>query len=133
MTTMECTFEKIFYNSSELTKMQEFWTFTNKVHELANCKENDCEIGVFLDKIKDVLFNEELSYDKRRIHFTESCLTQLSVFNAMFQLHHKGKENVRRIDQLAENPSDILKRQVDRNKELTKLILKKYVIQKKKK
>ena len=50
----------------------------------------------------------------------------------MFQLHHKGKENVRRIDQLAENPSDILKRQVDRNKELTKLILKKYVIQKKK-
>ena len=51
----------------------------------------------------------------------------------MFQLHHKGKENVRRIDQLAENPSDILKRQVDRNKELTKLILEKYVIQKKKK
>ena len=49
----------------------------------------------------------------------------------MFQLHHKGKENVQRIDQLVENPFDILKRQVGRNDELTKLILEKYVIQKK--
>ena len=64
MMTMECIFEKIFYISSELTRMQEFGTFPNKVRELANCKENDCEIGVFPNKIKDVLFNEELSYDK---------------------------------------------------------------------
>ena len=49
----------------------------------------------------------------------------------MFQLHHKGKENMNRIDQLIENPSDIPQRQVGRNKELTKLILEKYVIQKK--
>ena len=49
----------------------------------------------------------------------------------MFQLHHKGKENRNRIDQLIENPSDILQRQVRRNEELTKLILEKYVIQKK--
>ena len=64
MITVECIFEKIFYISSELTRMQEFGTFPNKVHELANCKENDCEIDVFPNKIKDVLFNEELSYDK---------------------------------------------------------------------
>ena len=49
----------------------------------------------------------------------------------MFQLHHKGKENRNRIDKLIENPSDILQRQVRRNEELTKLILEKYVIQKK--
>ena len=49
----------------------------------------------------------------------------------MFQLHHKGKENMNRIDQLIENPSDIPQRQVGRNEELTKLILEKYVIQKK--
>ena len=48
----------------------------------------------------------------------------------MFQLRHKGKEN-NRIENLIENPSDILKRQVGRNEELTKLILEKYVIQKK--
>ena len=49
----------------------------------------------------------------------------------MFQLHHKGKENLKRIEDLVENPSDILKRQVTRNEELAKLILGKYLIQKK--
>lgn len=100
MTMMECIFEKIFYISSEPLRMQEFWAFMSKVHELANCKDTDCDINTFFIKIKDVLFNEELSYDKRRIHFTEFCLNQLSVFNAMFQLHHKGKENVKRIEDL---------------------------------
>ena len=103
MTTMECTFEKIFNISSELLRMQKFWTFTNRVHELANCEKNDCDIDRFLKKLKDVLFNEELSYDKRRIHFIESCLAQISVFNAMIQLYHKGKETIERIDQIIEN------------------------------
>ena len=44
----------------------------------------------------------------------------------MFQLHHKGKEKKRK-----ENPSVILQRQMNRNEELTKLILEEYVIQKK--
>ena len=48
----------------------------------------------------------------------------------MFQLHHKGKEKIERIDQIIENPSVILQRQMSRNEELTKLILEKYVIQK---
>ena len=66
-----------------------------------------------------------------REEFPESCLSQLSVFNAMFQLHHKGKRNLKRIEHLVKNPSDILKRQVSRNEELIKLILEKYLIQKK--
>ena len=82
-------------------------------------------------KTKDVLFNKELSYYKRRIYFTESCLAHLSVFNALFQLHHKGKQNMNRIEDLLENPSNILQRQVGRNEELTNLILEKYVIHKK--
>ena len=133
MTTMECVFEKKIFTSSELLRMQEFWTFTNKIHEMAKCKEADCDFDKFLKKTKDVLFNEELSYDKRRIYFTESCLAQLSVFNAMFQLHHKGKENLKRIEGLVENSFDFVKRQVSRNEELTKLILEKYLIKKKKK
>ena len=84
MTTMECIFEKIFYISSELLKMQEFCTFTEKVQELAKCKHEDCEVHIFLTKIKELIFNEELSYGKRRIFFTETCLSQMSVFNAMF-------------------------------------------------
>ena len=49
----------------------------------------------------------------------------------MFQLHHKGKQDMNRMDDLLENFSSILQRQVGRNEELTKLILEKYVIQKK--
>ena len=56
---MECIFEKIFYISSELLKMQEFCTFTEKVHELAKCKHEDCEVRIFKKKIKELIFNEE--------------------------------------------------------------------------
>ena len=49
----------------------------------------------------------------------------------MFQLHHKGKQDMNRIEDLLENSSSILQRQVGRNEELTKSILEKYVIQKK--
>ena len=133
MTTREAVFEKKFYISSELLMMQEFWTFTKKVHELATCKDEECAIDNFLTKIKDILFNEELSYDKRKIFFTQACLNHLSVFDAMFQLYRKRKKNMNRIEGLIENPSEILQRQVGRNEELTKLILEKYVSQKKKK
>ena len=79
MTTMECVFEKAFCISSELLRMQEFWTFTNKVHELANCKDSDCSIDNFFKKTKDVLFNEELSYNKRRIFFSSPITVQCHV------------------------------------------------------
>ena len=49
----------------------------------------------------------------------------------MFQLHHKGKQDMNRIEDLLENSSSILQRQVGRNEELIKSILEKYVIQKK--
>ena len=86
-------FQKIFYISSELLRRQEFCTFKEKVHELAKCKHEECEVHIFFKKIKEVVFNEELSYEKRRIFFTETCLSQMSVFSAMFQLHHKEKKN----------------------------------------
>ena len=40
----------------------------------------------------------------------------------------KRKEKIERTDQIIENPSVILQRQMSRNEELTKLILEKYVI-----
>ena len=100
MTTMECTFEKIFNISSELLRMQEFWTFTNRFHELANGKKNDCDIDRFLKKLKDVLFNEELSYDKRRIHFIESCLAQISVLMQCFSCTIKEKKRLKELIRL---------------------------------
>ena len=47
---MEAAFEKIFYISSELLRMQEFWGFTNYVHQLAKCTDKDCAIDGFLKK-----------------------------------------------------------------------------------
>ena len=44
---MECVFEKVFYISSDLLRMQEFWTFTDKVHKVANCTDADCGIDNF--------------------------------------------------------------------------------------
>ena len=44
-------------------RIQDFWTFTNNVHEIADCKGEDCDIDKFFKKIKDVLFNEELTYE----------------------------------------------------------------------
>lgn len=60
---MESIIEKKFSISCELLRIQEFWTFTNNVHEIADCKGKDCDIDKFFKKIKDVLFNEELTYE----------------------------------------------------------------------
>ena len=49
----------------------------------------------------------------------------------MFKLHYKGKENLKRIQDLVEDPSNIVKQQVEKNEELTKLIREKYLVQKK--
>ena len=128
---MGAAFEKIFYISSELLRMQEFWGFTNYVHQLATCTDKDCVIDGFLKKIREVIFNEELSFDQRRFFFRDICYSNLSVFNAMFQLHHRGKKNINRIEFLCENPADILQRQLARNEKLKKRIAEKYKIQKK--
>lgn len=57
---MESVIEKKFSIS---IRIQDFWTFTNNVHEIADCKGEDCDIDKFFKKIKDVLFNEELTYE----------------------------------------------------------------------
>ena len=69
----------------------------------------------FLVALKDNIFNQELSYDSRRIKFTEVCLANISVFNAMFQLHHKHKDDVEKFSDIVENPSSILNRHLKRN------------------
>lgn len=89
------------------------------------------QLMIFQKKTREVIFNEELSYDQRRLFFTDICHSNLPVLNAMFQLHHKGKKNLYRIELLCENPADILQRQLARKKESKKLISEKYKIQKK--
>ena len=89
------------------------------------------QLMIFQKKTREVIFNEELSYDQRRLFFTDICHSNLPVFNAMFELHHKGKKNLDRIELLCENPADNLQRQLACKKESKKLISEKYKIQKK--
>ena len=50
LSTMEAAFEKTFYISSELLRMQEFWGFTNSVHHLAKCNDKNCSTDDFSKK-----------------------------------------------------------------------------------
>ena len=89
------------------------------------------QLKIFFFKKKEVIFGEELSYDKRRVFFTDVCSSNLSVFNAMFQLYHKGKENLNKIELICEDLTSILQQKLSRNEELKRLITEKYRIQKK--
>ena len=74
---MEAVFEKIFFLSSELGRMQEFLKFTKNVHKITNYKQADCETENFIKKLDVKIANEELSYNERRMFFTEkrfSCI-----------------------------------------------------------
>lgn len=53
----------------------------------------------FLDQSEEI-FNEELSYDVRRIKFAEACQANISVFNAMFQMYHKYKDHLDNFDDI---------------------------------
>ena len=93
---MEAVFEKIFFVSAELGRMQEFLEFTKNVHKISNCKQADSEIEKFMNELDVKISNEELSYDERRMFFTETCMNQVPVFNAMLNLHAKCKENIQK-------------------------------------
>ena len=108
---METVLKKIFFMSTELSKMQEFLLFTQNVHKLSKCTENDCEIEKLLDSINEWIFNEELSFDERRIFFTDNSLKQVNVFSAMFNLHAKGKENVEKIEDLITHSASVIEEQ----------------------
>ena len=128
---METVLKKIFFMSTELSKMQEFLLFTQNVHKLSKCTENDCEIEKLLDSINERIFNEELSFDERRIFFTDNSLKQVNVFSAMFNLHAKGKENVEKIEDLITHSASVIEEQKKHYAELRKLTSEKYLIQRK--
>ena len=108
---MEAVFEKTFFRYTELSKMQEFLLFIENVHKFSKCTADDCKIEKFLDSMNETFFNEELSFDERRIFFTDNSLKQVNVFNAMFNFHPKGKENVEKIEDLITHSTSFIEEQ----------------------
>ena len=86
--------EKIIEISSELGSIQDFCQFVDHIHKITACNDEGCLIQLFLTNLKRVLFNEEFSYEKRRTFFTFICIKNIPVFNAMYKLQLKGKDNV---------------------------------------
>ena len=129
--TMEQAFEKNFFLSIKLDYMQDFLKFTNKDHELAQCEHEECDIGKFIKKLEENILKEELYYDEGRLHFTVVCFANLPTFNAMFGLHSKGEENLKKIESLIDRPAGILNRKKERSHLINKLILEKQLNQKK--
>ena len=111
--------------------MQEFCLFTENVHKIANCTDNNWEIEKFINELSKNVFNEELSYDERRKVFVQHSMENITVFNAMFNLQRKGKENIKKIDLLIANSNQVLQKQKEDSAEIRRLLSEKYQIQKK--
>ena len=127
---MEAVFE-IYCVCAELGKMQEFCLFTENVHKIANYTDNDWEIEKFINELSKNVFSEELSYDERRKVFVQHSMENVTVFNAMFNLQRKGKENIKKIDLLIPNSNQVLQKQKEDSAEIRRLLSEKYQIQKK--
>lgn len=123
-------FEKVINICDESGKMQEFCLFTENIHKIAKCDKESCEIKTFLTDLTKNLFNEELTYDKRTKFFIHHSIENIAVFNAMYNLQLKGKENIERIDHLIQNSEEVIQKQKENEEELNKFLSQKHLIQK---
>ena len=108
--------------------MPEFLEFVKNVHKISECKESSSEIEKFIKKSDITISNEELSYNKRRVFLTQSCVDNVNVFNAIFNLHARGKENIQKIVDLVNEPVELLEKKRERCDKLSKLSREKYLI-----
>lgn len=55
-----------------MSALESAFFFSQNVHKLSKCTADDCEIEKLLDSINERIFNKELSFDERRIFFTDN-------------------------------------------------------------
>lgn len=97
--------------------------------KLQNVKKKSARLRPFWMLLKKV-FNEELSYDQIRKFFTEHNLKNVPVFNAMYNLQLKVKENIERIDNVIKNAEEVVKKHKSKQERLDELFAQKREIQK---
>ena len=95
------------------------------LRNIAKCTEEKCDAEEFLKVLLENLFNEELTYDERRQFFIEHSLKYSKVFNAMFMLHSKGKENIKKIKDLISVSNELLEKHEKESAEVRRLTSKK--------
>ena len=55
--------------ASQLGSIQEFCEFVDTIHTVAKCTDSQCPVEIFNRKLKKTVFDENVSYDDRRIFF----------------------------------------------------------------
>ena len=95
------------------------------LRNIAKCTEEKCHVEEFLKVLLENLFKEELTYDERRQFFIEHSLKYSKVFNAMFMLHSKGKENIKKIEDLISVSNELLEKHEKESAEVRRLTSKK--------
>ena len=123
---MEAVFDRMFSVCTEVGKIQEFCLFTENIHKIAKCTDENCEVDKFMKELHKNVFNEELSYDERRKFFVQHSMENVMAFNAMFNLQLKGKENIEKIEHLIESSKETLEKQKKDSTELRRLLSEKY-------
>ena len=72
--------------SSQNMKIHSFFQFVEGVHQLSECDDNNCKIGIFVGCLKGVLFDPEKSDNEQREFFVSHCINFSRVFKSMSNL-----------------------------------------------
>ena len=83
---MDPVFANIQKFTSPDNKIVSFLSFCEKVHELANCQLDTCEIKLFVGTLKEYLEDEEKTESDRRDFFISHCDFFKILFKSMFNL-----------------------------------------------
>lgn len=101
------------------------------VHKIVKYEEKvNSVINKLMTELMKNLFNKDLTYGERRNFFIQHSMENIAVFNAMYNLQLKGKENVEKVDHLIKYSEEVVQKQQNNEEELKKLLSRKHFTQK---
>ena len=84
------TFKRIIEINLRLDQCRIFSIFVDQIHRITKCNDPSCKIKFFLEVLKTNVFDEELSYDTRRLFSPTFVRTNLEFLSLCIGLDKKG-------------------------------------------
>ena len=72
--------------ASDHSKIVDFFQFAEKVHELADCTKDNCELGAYVGCLKSVLLNSTKTYEDKKSFFISHLIHFSDVYKFMSAL-----------------------------------------------
>ena len=72
--------------ASDHSKIVDFFQFAEKVHELADCTKDNCELGAYVGCLKGVLLNSTKTYEDKKSFFISHLIHFSDVYKFMSAL-----------------------------------------------